>query len=176
MSLLVCNCIVRVTQPEYGCEVNSDCRADQACVNKACVDPCGYEPCSKTAICHVEYHNAVCRCPIGQIGDARVECRYPSRKTSSPPSTNLYNLSCLSVCHIEVSPSRIAPPPTPECTSSSQCAPDRSCVNNRCIDPCNCGPNAQCRVINHFAICTCPAGFSGNPSSGCFQCEHYLFF
>jgi len=57
----------------------------------------------------------------------------------------------------------------PECVVNSDCSRDRSCVNQKCVDPCPgvCGLNAQCRVSNHLPSCTCLAGYTGNPSSAC---------
>lgn len=57
----------------------------------------------------------------------------------------------------------------PECVLNSDCASTEVCVNQKCRDPCPglCGRNAECRVINHFASCFCPDGYSGNPSESC---------
>lgn len=57
----------------------------------------------------------------------------------------------------------------PECTVSSECTRDRSCINKKCIDPCpgTCGYNARCRVVNHNPICSCNTGFVGDPFSQC---------
>lgn len=65
----------------------------------------------------------------------------------------------------------IGAPPNcrPECMSSSDCSQDRSCVNERCKDPCpgTCGNNALCRVVNHNPICSCMPGFTGDPFTRC---------
>lgn len=58
------------------------------------------------------------------------------------------------------------------CTANSDCPSDKACLNKACVDPCDCGPNAQCRVVNHYGICMCPSGYSGNPNLGCYQCKH----
>ena len=63
-----------------------------------------------------------------------------------------------------------APPQCrPECVVSAECSQDRACVNQKCIDPCpgTCGANAQCKVINHNAICSCSPGFTGDPFIQC---------
>lgn len=59
----------------------------------------------------------------------------------------------------------------PECLVSSECAQDKACANQRCIDPCpgTCGFNAKCTVINHNPICTCPAGQQGDPFVSCYE-------
>lgn len=57
----------------------------------------------------------------------------------------------------------------PECVTSSECPSDKSCANQKCIDPCpgTCGVGATCRVINHSPICSCPSGYTGNPLTRC---------
>lgn len=57
----------------------------------------------------------------------------------------------------------------PECVVNSDCSRDRSCINQKCVDPCPgvCGLNAECRVSNHLPSCLCLAGYTGNPSSAC---------
>lgn len=57
----------------------------------------------------------------------------------------------------------------PECVVSSECPPLLACLKNRCVDPCRgtCGVQAQCRVINHNPICSCLAGFTGDPFTRC---------
>lgn len=59
----------------------------------------------------------------------------------------------------------------PECVMNSDCPRDKSCVNNKCKDPCpgTCGFNADCRVNNHIPTCLCLPGFIGNPLSSCHQ-------
>lgn len=68
-------------------------------------------------------------------------------------------------------PNYIGAPPNcrPECMSSSDCSQDKSCINEKCKDPCpgTCGINAQCRVVNHNPICSCMSGFTGDPFIRC---------
>lgn len=59
--------------------------------------------------------------------------------------------------------------PTVGCTSNSECAQTESCVNGICVNPCNCGPNAQCNIVNHYPMCYCKPGYSGNPQLGCIK-------
>jgi len=39
----------------------------------------------------------------------------------------------------------------------------------KCRDPCpgSCGTFAECNVINHIPVCTCPQGYIGNPFTNC---------
>jgi len=69
-------------------------------------------------------------------------------------------------------PAYIGSPPgcRPECVVSSECAQNRACVNQKCVDPCpgTCGLNTRCEVINHSPICSCNQGFTGDPFTRCF--------
>lgn len=68
-------------------------------------------------------------------------------------------------------PNYVGSPPScrPECSTNSECSRDKSCVNNRCQNPCpgTCGYNAQCRVVNHNPICSCNIHFTGDPFVEC---------
>ncbi|XP_063989362.1 neurogenic locus notch homolog protein 1 [Diachasmimorpha longicaudata] len=56
-----------------------------------------------------------------------------------------------------------------ECIIDEDCPNSRSCVGNKCVDPCAgfCGANANCEVRNHVAICSCGRGFTGDPFTSC---------
>lgn len=59
----------------------------------------------------------------------------------------------------------------PECVQNSDCPRTKSCLNMKCIDPCEnlCGFNAVCRVTNHQPVCSCEPGFTGNPMRICHE-------
>jgi len=59
----------------------------------------------------------------------------------------------------------------PECVQNSDCDRSRACINQKCVDPCPgvCGRNSECAVINHSPICSCFIGYTGNPSTGCYE-------
>lgn len=65
----------------------------------------------------------------------------------------------------------IGSPPNcrPECTINSECSSNLACINEKCRDPCagSCGTIAECNVINHIPICTCPDGYTGDPFNSC---------
>ena len=65
-------------------------------------------------------------------------------------------------------------PPVVGCQSDPECPTDKACFNTQCVDPCNCGINAECSVINHKPLCYCPAGYSGNPEVECQKCKLHL--
>lgn len=58
------------------------------------------------------------------------------------------------------------------CHVDDDCGSSESCKDNKCTNPCSsdtCGPNAQCSVVNHRAVCSCAEGLVPNPSAnvGC---------
>lgn len=57
----------------------------------------------------------------------------------------------------------------PECTTNSDCSPNKACFNNKCRDPCpgTCGQGAECNVYNHIPMCTCTVGTTGDPFTNC---------
>lgn len=72
-------------------------------------------------------------------------------------------------------PDMIGAPPNcrPECLVSSECPLDKSCINQKCKNPCEnvCGLNARCLVVNHNPICSCELGFIGDPFIRCIKEE-----
>lgn len=166
------------------CIQNSDCPSDKSCLNTQCVNPCA-GACSPTAECQVERHQPVCSCPTGSFGNAMIRCQpiqhdpppsvqRPSNPCHPSPCGQYSNCRVLNdrpVC--TCLPDSIGQPPycRPECVASSDCARDKSCVNQKCIDPCagTCGFNAECRVVNHNPICSCSPLFTGDPFVQCLR-------
>lgn len=66
----------------------------------------------------------------------------------------------------------------PECVLSSDCPRDKTCVRNKCKNPCPepCAFNAICTVVNHVPMCTCPNGFEGNAFLQCSPLRGNLSF
>lgn len=64
----------------------------------------------------------------------------------------------------------------PECVSNSDCNFDKSCINNKCADPCvgACGINTECRVISHSPQCYCRSGYEGDPFDQCLPVKGML--
>lgn len=84
------------------------------------------------------------------------------------------NSQCKAVGEHEVCsclPGFIGSPPNcrPECVVSSECAQNRACIKQKCIDPCisTCGQYARCQVVNHNPICSCSPGYTGDPFVRC---------
>ena len=59
----------------------------------------------------------------------------------------------------------------PECVVNSECDLSKACMQQKCGDPCpgTCGSGAQCNVVNHNPICTCPPGYTGDPFRQCIR-------
>lgn len=62
-----------------------------------------------------------------------------------------------------------------ECTHDSECPDDKACTQYQCRNPCHdanpCGKSAECEAKGHRAVCKCPAGWGGHPSTECFKCR-----
>jgi len=57
----------------------------------------------------------------------------------------------------------------PECLCNSDCPFNLACLGQRCLDPCpgSCGVGANCAVVQHNPVCSCPPGYVGNPFEHC---------
>lgn len=66
----------------------------------------------------------------------------------------------------------------PECVMNSDCPNTKSCVNQKCVDPCPgvCGNNAECFIANHSPHCSCFPGYTGNPSVACYEIPRRMCF
>lgn len=189
----VCSC-----QPGYlgvppecrpECVSNSECSPSQACLNLKCQNPCE-GACGRDSECRVVGHNPICVCPSGYTGDPLTGCRIipkpvpnpvveEGRPSPLPPNPcNPPPCGANSQCQVvsgqaqcSCMPNMIGSAPNcrPECTVSSDCQSDRTCINQKCVDPCpgSCAPNANCRVVNHSPVCGCLEGFTGDAFRDC---------
>lgn len=189
-----CSCLQGyIGNPYEGCRpecvINSDCVPSKSCVSFKCEDPCP-GTCGQNAVCQVINHLPTCSCLPRFTGDPFRFCReeemvtLPSLTNPCQPSPCGPNSICRenngqAVC--SCLPEYLGSPPgcRPECVASAECASNRVCVNQKCIDPCPdpCGRNAICRVINHSPICSCQQDFTGDAFSVCFSTPRlYLRF
>ena len=55
------------------------------------------------------------------------------------------------------------------CMASYQCPSNKRCISSKCRDPCPgvCGREASCKARNHYAICQCKPGYTGDPFVAC---------
>lgn len=143
------------------CAADADCASNMACIRNACVDPCP-GVCGIKADCFVRYHTPVCTCLDGYTGNPFTICHAAPRNEIPQDKCNQW--------------------PCDEneqvgCVRNSDCPRDFACLKSKCKNPCAgdaCAPNAQCTVINHTPICTCPSGMEGNPFVQCRPVESVI--
>lgn len=182
----VCSCLPdHHGDPQSGClpecTINSDCPSDKSCMNRRCINPCEGTVCGLNAECHVTMHTPMCACVQGYIGDAFMQCipvgvlTNVSRDPCTPSPCGPNNVCSvygngIALCDPCLGPNAaLNPACRPECISNSDCAFDKACLGQKCVDPCpgSCGHNAICNVYAHNPICSCPQGLFGNPYEYC---------
>lgn len=93
----------------------------------------------------------------------------PCNPSPCGPNSQCREINSQAVCTCV--PGYYGVPPTcrPECTVASDCALSKTCINQKCVDPCpgSCAYNAECRVVNHNALCVCPPQYTGDPFTRC---------
>lgn len=127
---------------EHECTMDYECPSKLACIRNQCVEPCReLVPCAKSAKCSVidssPVRTMVCECPETWVPDSNGECR------------------------------QIVSQEEPHCVQDSECSEQETCINQRCRNPCDCGIDAECRIVNRRAVCSCRNGFDGNPNVAC---------
>ncbi|VEN46223.1 unnamed protein product [Callosobruchus maculatus] len=187
----VCSCLPDFNgDPQTGCRpectLNTECPLNKACVNRHCVDPCSLgNLCGLHATCQVRDHIATCLCPDGYMGDAFLQC-IPTPTVSIPTYPNATIQPCLpspcgeiecsiygtqiAICDPCLGPgASYNPQCRPECLINADCPFDKACLGFSCTDPCpgSCGVNAECSVISHTPVCSCPTGLVGDPFQHC---------
>lgn len=60
--------------PEAECSSDSNCANSQICHRSSCVEACRSDPCGRNALCESVDHMSRCSCPLGYIGNPRIEC------------------------------------------------------------------------------------------------------
>ena len=53
------------------------------------------------------------------------------------------------------------PPIVSGCERDDECNDQTACINAVCRDPCGCGLNARCDIVEHRPVCVCEPGFYG---------------
>lgn len=62
-----------------------------------------------------------------------------------------------------------------DCETNKKCGFDKVC-RNPCLEQGACGSNAQCKVANRMAHCTCPPGYYGNAQLECKPGNYLLYY
>lgn len=174
-----------------GCITDSDCSADTACINNVCRNPC---TCGENAECRIKDHKPVCSCRQGFDGNPEIYCSAIGCRSDDECSlqhkcenkqcikacttdTCAPNADCVAVQHRALCQCKHGYSGDPnfctllECSSDPECPNDKSCINNKCVNPCletvRCGKHEICSVYNHQAECACLSGYVGNINTGC---------
>jgi len=152
-------------------------------------DFCSPTPCGRNTKCRVQNSRAVCSCLDGYFGNPIDECRHECESDAEcGGDKSCLNYRCDDPCtscgtyadcrvsnHRAICscPENFLGDPFsrcyPECTQHEDCSSSQACFSLKCVNPCTgaCGENADCRVENHKAICSCPKGYTGHPFDRC---------
>lgn len=182
-----CTCIPPYRGDPYStgcrpeCIHNADCPSQYSCINQHCRDPCP-GVCGSNAECSVANHIPICSCSRGFNGDPFNGCRKdqplyippslpenPCEPSPCGPNSLCRVIDSRPACSCIAGYTGAPPQCRPECVVSSECDSQKSCIRQKCVDPCpgTCGLNAQCQVINHNPICSCPTNYVGDPFIQC---------
>jgi hypothetical protein len=64
-----------IPPPAYECIQSEDCPDDRVCSDNRCINTCAdRNACGRGAICHIERHQVICRCPQNYNGDPNILC------------------------------------------------------------------------------------------------------
>lgn len=132
--------IACVRSPAESCTENRECPIGTTCIDRLCNTVCSSD--------HGCLTNE--RCDL-QSGTCKALCRKDDDCRSEEICDSL-------VCVVG-------------CRGDHNCQSQFSCLNNKCVDPCSsshaCGTNAECSVVEHRRVCSCPEPLIGNPIESC---------
>lgn len=130
-------------QEDHFCKHDSECLLTETCLRGQCLNPC----------------------TIANPCDSSANCLAVNHKASCECPPGLTGNPFVG-CYKPVTTK-------PECTTDSDCANHKSCINQQCQDTCvlanPCGKGAQCKVNLHRPSCICPDGWVGNPQVNCYK-------
>ena len=137
------------------CHSNHDCRDEYSCLSNQngildCINVCEGIRCGSNAQCVGKDHQPFCACKEGfegNPGDISIGCRPKD------------------LCATDT-----------DCSSVEVCRLNATGVKH-CVHGCEeeiCGPNTRCTVSNHFVICTCVEGYTGQPDNKVVGCQEIL--
>ncbi|CAG9854642.1 unnamed protein product [Phyllotreta striolata] len=165
------------------CYGDVDCPSSRpACIYGICKNPCEGE-CGEGANCELRGLTPVCSCPKDMTGHPFVRCRpFEPRDLCEPVNPCGTNAHCepgfdrsgkerpVCTCPHGYTGDPLIACFKGECTEDSHCPDHQGCIDLKCQTPCinKCGVNANCDVRRHIAVCTCPAGYSGDAIIQCY--------
>ncbi len=144
--------------PTVGCQTDTDCPANQICLNNICV-----RQGSPGTNCMVNSD-----CNLGLICTNNV-CRVPSLRCLSPaeclPGQTCLNNRCVATGSVGTS-----------CSTVNDCQPSLACFNDMCqTPPASCSSNDQCAINQVCVSSSCAtSGSEGTPCSNTSGCNSGL--
>lgn len=161
------------------CQYNEDCPPTKLCdrLNRRCINPCFEDSCGENAECIPVNHGIECRCPVGFVGNAYIECSQLQgcrADRECDASQACINGKCSSPCRCGANAlcDVVNHRGICKCPSGYAGRPEVAC--NPPTNPCEpnpCGVNALCELDNGNPICYCPKGLTGNPFKNCSKCS-----
>ena len=151
-----------------GCTANDQCTSFEACINRACINPCNDNSiCGSNAKCEAHDHTPICNCPRGMTGDPFKLCEKISNLTGC-----VFDKDCPNGfgCIFEGSPVRYHSK-----VSAVYIRFDDPSSGTICRDLCYerepCGDNSICTVLETMPkrtmSCSCPPGYHGDAKIEC---------
>ncbi|SPP80067.1 blast:Fibrillin-1, partial [Drosophila guanche] len=160
------------------CSRTEDCACGQQCARGKCRNKCGPKrQCTVGQLCERGACIAGCKSNSDCAADqscVRGKCTDPCADDKACGRNALCTVSehrmlCYCPDGYEGEPSKECV--QFECRQDADCDSSKRCDGGKCRNPCleygACGTNAQCRVVNRQAQCSCPPDFFGNPASEC---------
>lgn len=159
------------------CNIDTDCACAEICALGKCRSRCNPGTCPAGQLCQDGACVSGCRNNLDCSSDKSCingQCLDPcSQKTACGTSAlckvSEHRVLCLCPDGYQGEPTQDCSPY--ECTKDNDCELDKRCDGGSCRNPClqdgACGINAQCRVSNRQAQCSCPPGYNGNPLVDC---------
>lgn len=164
------------------CGINAECFVNNHIPICSCVSGYTGNPSTRCNLishgnCHksIVFHSIYKSLPYSCLDDPVPQ--NPCHLSPCGPFSNCRDQNGYAVCSCLANYIGSPPACRSECSVSTDCAPDKACVSLKCVDPCpgTCGQNARCHVTKHSPICSCPAGYSGDPFVRCIVYDSTLY-
>lgn len=147
-----------------GCQSDSECPNNKACINEECINPCTYTKCGENTNCSPEYHKGRCYCKDEYFGNPLVKCLPRGCRSNDECD---YNLACVNsqcrdpcdcgqgaecrvnnhIAHCQCPDGYEGNPRTaciqrkieykPKCSQDEDCSTKLACISAECKNPCS---------------------------------------
>lgn len=159
------------------CNANNECSCGQICSRGKCRTKCNPGACPAGQLCQNGACIAGCRSNLDCSSDRSCingQCLDPCLRDNACGKNALCKVSehrTICLCPDGFQGEPVKGCSAYECQTNDDCEYDKQCDHGSCKNPClqsgACGINAQCRVVNRHAQCSCPPGHYGNPAIEC---------